>query len=201
MLWLSYFLMALLLFVGTLLIFIILLQRGRGGGLAGALGGMGGQSAFGTKAGDFFTRVTVVLAVIWIVLCAGQIRILRAVGTRFVPGEATAPALEAPRLDKNGKPLPPDKTGADQANPDGEDTLEIPDMPSEKPDAKPAAKKSDAPKAGKKPDGDSPASNDEKSDSEPAKEKAETKSEAAPEAESKSEDQPKSDEKSKAESK
>lgn len=41
-----------LLLVSIFLILIILVQRGRGGGLAGALGGMGGQSAFGTKAGD-----------------------------------------------------------------------------------------------------------------------------------------------------
>ncbi len=39
------------------LIFIVLLQRGRGGGLAGAFGATGGQSAFGTKAGDIFTRL------------------------------------------------------------------------------------------------------------------------------------------------
>lgn len=58
----------LLLLVGLLLMFIILLQRGRGGGLAGAFGGLGGQSAFGTKAGDVFTRITIVLAVIWVIL-------------------------------------------------------------------------------------------------------------------------------------
>ena len=51
------------------LILLVLVQRGRGGGLAGALGGMGGSSAFGAKAGDVFTRVTVVAASIWIVLC------------------------------------------------------------------------------------------------------------------------------------
>ena len=39
-----------LMLTGLLLIFIILLQRGRGGGLAGAFGGAGGQSALGTKA-------------------------------------------------------------------------------------------------------------------------------------------------------
>ena len=38
------------------LIFLVLIQRGRGGGLAGAFGGAGGQSAFGTKAGDVFSR-------------------------------------------------------------------------------------------------------------------------------------------------
>ena len=44
------------------LILLVLIQRGRGGGLAGALGGMGGQSAFGTKAGDLFTRITIGVA-------------------------------------------------------------------------------------------------------------------------------------------
>lgn len=61
-------LQVLILFVGLFLILIILLQRGRGGGLAGALGGMGGQSAFGTKAGDVFTWVTVGTATVWVLL-------------------------------------------------------------------------------------------------------------------------------------
>lgn len=55
--------------VSLFLILLVLVQRGRGGGLAGALGGMGGQSAFGSKAGDVFTRITVVVAAIWILLC------------------------------------------------------------------------------------------------------------------------------------
>ncbi len=52
------------------LIFIVLLQRGRGGGLAGAFGATGGQSAFGTRAGDVFTRVTIGAAVAWVALAA-----------------------------------------------------------------------------------------------------------------------------------
>ena len=50
------------------LICLILIQRGKGGGLAGAFGGVGGSSAFGTKAGDVFTRVTMIAAGIWITL-------------------------------------------------------------------------------------------------------------------------------------
>ena len=61
-------LLFLLMCVGLFLMFVILLQRGRGGGLAGAFGGLGGQSAFGTKAGDVFTVITVVTVVIWVVL-------------------------------------------------------------------------------------------------------------------------------------
>ncbi len=55
--------------VAVFLILLVLVQRGRGGGLAGALGGMGGSSAFGAKAGDIFTRITVVAAAVWIILC------------------------------------------------------------------------------------------------------------------------------------
>ncbi|MED5401073.1 MAG: preprotein translocase subunit SecG, partial [Planctomycetota bacterium] len=53
---------------GTLMIAIILLQQGRGGGLVGALGGMGGQSAFGARAGDAFTGITIVRTVMWVLL-------------------------------------------------------------------------------------------------------------------------------------
>lgn len=66
--WVFYTLMTLLMFTSLLMIGLILLQRGKGGGITGALGGMGGQSAFGTKAGDLFTRITVVMAVVWILL-------------------------------------------------------------------------------------------------------------------------------------
>ena len=63
------FLGVLLLFGSLFMMLLILVQRGKGGGLTGALGGMGGASAFGTKAGDVFTKVTVITSIIWITLC------------------------------------------------------------------------------------------------------------------------------------
>lgn len=65
-------------FSSLFLILLVLVQRGRGGGLTGALGGPGGQSAFGTKAGDLFTKITVAIAVIWILLCASAVYFLKA---------------------------------------------------------------------------------------------------------------------------
>jgi preprotein translocase subunit SecG len=62
------FLAIILSLLAIFLILLILVQRGRGGGLAGALGGMGGSSAFGAKAGDVFTRITVITASVWILL-------------------------------------------------------------------------------------------------------------------------------------
>lgn len=95
---LGQFFFGLLLFFSSLfLIMIILVQRGRGGGLAGALGGAGGQSAFGAKAGDTFTRITVVTAIVWIALCMLTIRIFNPVVSGESPAEpeisASVPAL------------------------------------------------------------------------------------------------------------
>ncbi len=59
---------SLLILTSVFLVCLILIQRGKGGGLAGAFGGMGGSSAFGTKAGDVFTRVTMCVAAFWIFL-------------------------------------------------------------------------------------------------------------------------------------
>ncbi len=49
-------------FLAILLMGVILLQRGRGVGLAGAFGGAGGHTAFGAKTGDVLTWTTIVLA-------------------------------------------------------------------------------------------------------------------------------------------
>ncbi|MDZ4687493.1 MAG: preprotein translocase subunit SecG [Planctomycetaceae bacterium] len=107
--WVPYVTMALLTICGVLLILIILLQRGRGGGLAGALGGMGGQSAFGTKAGDVFTKITVVLAIIWVVLAAGNVYALRGFGgPKFQGGSSAIPAaaaLDAPGGEAENLPI------------------------------------------------------------------------------------------------
>ena len=59
----------LLFFVSAWMIFLILIQRGKGGGLTAAFGGGGGDSAFGAKAGDAFTKITIVTALVWITLC------------------------------------------------------------------------------------------------------------------------------------
>lgn len=64
------FIMQMLLFLTSVfLMLLVLVQRGKGGGLTGALGGSGGSSAFGAKAGDAFTKITIYVAVFWITLC------------------------------------------------------------------------------------------------------------------------------------
>lgn len=66
--------LSVLIFITSLvMILLILIQRGRGGGLIGALGGSGGSSPFGSRAGDTFTRITLVVAAIWMLLIMVQI--------------------------------------------------------------------------------------------------------------------------------
>ncbi len=96
----DYLLATLLLLTGIFMILLVLIQRGRGGGLAGAFGGAGGQSAFGTKAGDVFTKITVVVACIWVLLAGGSILAFR--GDEIIEGaDATAgdPKLESLNTD------------------------------------------------------------------------------------------------------
>ena len=93
----QYLLMFLLFIVAVFMILLVLIQRGRGGGLVGAFGGMGGQSAFGTKAGDLFTRITMWSAFVWIVLCAVATKCLHdPAGKIALPGQAP-PAAAAGR--------------------------------------------------------------------------------------------------------
>lgn len=78
------------------LILLVLVQRGRGGGLTGALGGMGGSSAFGAKAGDVFTRITIVTAAIWISVCAAAVYWGNNRGDRLGNLPTSMPAQSAP---------------------------------------------------------------------------------------------------------
>jgi preprotein translocase subunit SecG len=91
------------------LILLVLIQRGRGGGLAGALGGMGGQSAFGSKAGDTFTRITIGAASFWICLCILGVWLL---------GRPTAGPF-ADRPDKDASAATTDESSSNQVDGEG----------------------------------------------------------------------------------
>lgn len=133
------------------LILLVLIQRGRGGGLAGAFGGMGGQSAFGTKAGDIFTRITVAVAGFWILLCVLTLNLLGKPQSLLAPGLGSAAAPPT-------QPLQPAQPGGEQPNattpettPDA--TPAVPETKPATPETKPAVSdaKPDAPAAAPSP--------------------------------------------------
>jgi preprotein translocase subunit SecG len=84
--WLSAILNTLVIISGLLLIFLVLIQRGKGGGLSGAFGGAGGSSAFGSRAGDMFTRITIVMAAIWIFLIVIHVKVVQ--NSKSTPGQS-----------------------------------------------------------------------------------------------------------------
>ncbi len=84
-------LIAALLPLSVFMILLVLIQRGKGGGLAGAFGGMGGQSAFGTKAGDVFTKITVVVALVWFFFCGFTVLALKTWGGGHLNVEGANP--------------------------------------------------------------------------------------------------------------
>lgn len=175
--WIAYGMMFVLGLLSAFLIFIVLLQRGRGGGLAGALGGMGGQSAFGTKAGDVFTKITVILAMVWIVLAAGSIPLMRYLaGGKFVPGEATPPTITASPLKGDAATTLPDDSPAGDAE--------------QKPQTTTPSSKDDE---GEKPSDDEKTDGKKSDDGTTDGEKPETPSTDEPKPDAKSETEPKSD--------
>src|SRR5260370_36493654 len=87
--WLPAVLNLALMLVGVVLIGLVLIQRGKGGGLAGAFGGVGGSSPFGSKAGDAFTHITIYVAAFWIVIIMLQVKVTNNVvdtGATNLPG-------------------------------------------------------------------------------------------------------------------
>ena len=102
------------------LILLVLVQRGRGGGLAGALGGMGGSSAFGAKAGDVFTRITIITASIWIAFCLFALMWAKhkgdVLGTAPVATSADAETGMLP-AQKGAQPAGPAATGESKSAP------------------------------------------------------------------------------------
>ena len=148
---LSGILTSLLILTSLFMICLVLIQRGKGGGLAGAFGGMGGSSAFGTKAGDVFTRVTMITALIWILMSMILVMLYNREGTSAWDGDtprpgtsrakevpptagggtgktkATAPSPSSPSAPKSTTPTSPSAPASSSA------PVSVPALPAEQP--------------------------------------------------------------------
>jgi preprotein translocase subunit SecG len=81
----------LFLIVCIFLILLVLIQKGRGGGLSGAFGGAGGNTAFGSKTGDVLTWVTSGTFVFFIILAVILNLVANQIGT---PVRAATPVVQ-----------------------------------------------------------------------------------------------------------
>jgi len=94
----------------VVLVLVILLQKGRGGGLSGVLGGGVASGILGSKTGDFLTWVTIVLVSLFLTLAVVMAKYYRPGTTKFGQGQdSTTPVQQPPE-----QPSRPD-TGADNS--------------------------------------------------------------------------------------
>ena len=82
----------------VVLVLLVLIQKGRGGGLAGAFGGAGANSLMGTKTGDFLTWVTIGLVVLFLFLAVIMAKYYKPAASTgleapMAPGSQTTPAM------------------------------------------------------------------------------------------------------------
>ncbi|TWT96151.1 preprotein translocase subunit SecG [Botrimarina colliarenosi] len=108
------------------IILLVLVQRGRGGGLAGALGGPGGSSAFGAKAGDTFTRITIIVVSIWIVMCLLASIWAAHRGDAFAGSDAALAGSVKTAEEPGIGAATTDETSADETATEGETTADGP---------------------------------------------------------------------------
>jgi len=90
------------------LILIILIQKGRGGGLSGAFGGAMASGILGSKTGDFLTWVTIVLVGVFLTLAVVMAKFYKPapVGDYDVRPQTQQQPLESPE-----QPEPSDAAG------------------------------------------------------------------------------------------
>ncbi|MGD8500406.1 MAG: preprotein translocase subunit SecG [Phycisphaerales bacterium] len=86
------------------LILIILIQKGRGGGLSAAFGGGMAGGILGSKTGDFLTWVTIVLVGVFLTLAVVLAKFYKDVPTTE---HDTGPPAQQEPLTSSGQPLPP----------------------------------------------------------------------------------------------
>ena len=117
--------LVLFIFVCFFMILLILIQKGRGGGLASAFGGAGGNTAFGSKTGDVLTWATSIVFGIFLLLAIALNLLTKPRGAQAGrPVDAPAPAAQTttdppnPGVTAPGEALPGDTAPGGAPPPD-----------------------------------------------------------------------------------
>jgi preprotein translocase subunit SecG len=92
-----------------IMILIILIQKGKGGGLSGALAGGMASGLLGTKTGDFLTWVTIGLVGVFLTLAVVMAKFYKPQISEFgtTPAQQTAPQEQPAPQQQEKSELPP----------------------------------------------------------------------------------------------
>jgi preprotein translocase subunit SecG len=93
----------------VILVLVILIQKGRGVGLSGALGGGAAGGILGTKTGDFLTWVTVGMVGVFLLLSIALARFYRPMVTT-VPEEPRQVGVQSQPIEQETIPQPQAQT-------------------------------------------------------------------------------------------
>jgi preprotein translocase subunit SecG len=104
-----------------ILILVVLIQKGKGGGLSSAFGGIG-SSLLGTKTGDFLTWFTICLVAAWLLLSVVAAKYFRPQSSEFLQPQVknapvSAPATQTPPPPAQEQPAAPAQVPSAAAQP------------------------------------------------------------------------------------
>ena len=138
---LFYFTIVCFITVCIFLILLILIQKGRGGGLASAFGGGGGNTAFGSKTGDVLTWATSIAFGVFLVTAVALNLLTERYHKSTQPAAAAAPMQTIPvgGATGNNPTAPGQPTGPTAPSKGGDTSLPqpVPAEPAPKPVAPP----------------------------------------------------------------
>ena len=98
---------AVFLICAVALILIVLIQKGKGGGLSGAFGGGMASGILGSKTGDFLTWVTIVLVGVFLGLAVVMAKFYKPSVGDFGAGQTQQTALPTEQPQGSGQPSAP----------------------------------------------------------------------------------------------
>jgi len=98
------------------MVLIVLIQKGKGGGLSTALAGGVASGILGSKTGDFLTWVTIVLMGVFLALAVLMVKFYRPKVSDFGAGP---PARQEQPVDSEAAPGTPAPSGAESNLPGG----------------------------------------------------------------------------------
>ncbi|MHB0947016.1 MAG: preprotein translocase subunit SecG [Sedimentisphaerales bacterium] len=91
-------LMGIWILAALILVLIVLIQKGKGGGLSAAFGGIG-SSLLGTKTGDFLTWVTISIVGVWLLLSVVAAKWFKPTASEFLRNEPAPISAPAPKAE------------------------------------------------------------------------------------------------------